>query len=149
MTQEELDATIADLIIVQEKPKSTGNSHKRKQWENRRYWHLCTMGKTCKLGYVKICLIAKQKSSSGYMRSSVCWECVCCWHGFSSPWGIMGGVGYSCDSGTHYKKFSNKCPEFRRELNRLIRRRTKRTDKDDIGNYGYYRKIFDYEWGCV
>lgn len=85
MTQEELDATIAELIIAQEKPKSTGNSHRRKQWENRCNWHLCTMGKTCKLGYVKVCPIAKQKSSSGYMRSSVCWECVCCWHGFSSP----------------------------------------------------------------
>lgn len=30
MTQEELDAAIAELIIPQEKPQSTGNSHKRK-----------------------------------------------------------------------------------------------------------------------
>ena len=36
MTQKELDATITYLIIVQEKPKSTGNSYRRKQWENRR-----------------------------------------------------------------------------------------------------------------
>ena len=35
VTIEELEATIAELIIPQEKAKSTGNSHKRKQWENR------------------------------------------------------------------------------------------------------------------
>lgn len=148
MTQEELDVTIAELIIVQEKPKSTGNSHKRKQWENRRNWRLCTMGKTCKLGYVKVCPVAKQKSL-GYMRSSVCWECVCYWHGFSSPWGIyMGWVSYDCDR-QRYRKFSYNCTGFRRELNRLIRRCTKRTDKDDIGNYSYYKKMFEYQWKCV
>ena len=75
MTQEELDMTIAELIITQEKLKSTENSYKCKQWENRRNWHLCTMRKTCKLAYVKFCPTAKQKSS-GYMRGSVCWKCV-------------------------------------------------------------------------
>ena len=38
MTQEELNKMIDEIIIPQEKPKSTGNSHKRKQWENRKYW---------------------------------------------------------------------------------------------------------------
>ena len=53
MTIEELEATIAELIIQQEKPKSTGNSHKRKQWENRRNWRRCTVSQTCKLGGLK------------------------------------------------------------------------------------------------
>ena len=142
MTQEELDATIADLIIVQEKPKSTGNSHKRKQWENRRNWHLCTIGKSCKMAYVKICPIAKIKD----FDNPLCWDCIC---ELSSPWGIyMGWVSYDCD-GSRYRKFSYNCTGFRRELNRLIRRRTKRTDKDDIGNYSYYKKMFEYQWKCV
>ena len=142
MTQEELDATIAELIIVQEKPKSTGNSHRRKQWENRRNWRLCTLGKSCKMAYVKICPIAKIKN----FVSSLCWDCIC---ELSSPWGIfMGWVSYDC-YGQRYRKFSYNCTGFRRKLNRLIRRRTKRTDKDDIGNYSYYKKMFEYQWKCV
>ena len=147
MTQEELDATIAELIVPQEKPKSTGNSHKRKQWENRRNWRLCTIGKSCKMAYVKICPMAKIKSPNfRRFKSPLCGDCIC---NLSSPWGIyMGWVSYDCDR-SRYRKFSYNCTGFRRELNRLIRRRTKRTDKDDIGNYSYYRKIFDYVWGCV
>ena len=53
MTQDELDTAIAELIIPQEKAKNTGNSHKRKQWENRRNWRRCTVGQTCKLGGLK------------------------------------------------------------------------------------------------
>lgn len=53
MTQEELDDLIAELIVAQEKPRSTGNSHKRKQWENRRNWRRCTVSQTCKLGSLK------------------------------------------------------------------------------------------------
>ena len=148
MTQEELDTTIAELIIMQEKPKSTGNSHKRKQWENRRNWRLCTIGKSCKMAYVKICPIAKIKNPRfGYIKSPLCDDCICN-HGLDSPWGIMGWVSYSCDK-VRYKKFSYNCTGFRRELNRLVRRHTKRVDKYDIGNYSYYRKMFEYEWDCV
>ena len=53
MTQDELDAVIAELIIVQKKTKGTGNSHKRKQWENRRNWRCCTIRQTCKLGSLR------------------------------------------------------------------------------------------------
>ena len=53
MTQEELNKAISEIVIPTEKPKSTGNSHRRKQWENRRYWWQCTVGKTCKLGSLK------------------------------------------------------------------------------------------------
>lgn len=53
MTKEELDMVIAEIIIPAEKPKSTGNSHKRKQWENRRNWRLCTIGESCKFGSLK------------------------------------------------------------------------------------------------
>ena len=142
MTQEELDATIAELIIMQEKPKSTGNSHKRKQWENRRNWRLCTVGKSCKMAYVKICPIAKIKD----FDSPLCWDCIC---ELSSPWGIyMGWVSYDCEE-QRYRKFSYNCTGFRRKLNRFIRRRTKRTDKDDIWNYSYYKKMFEYQWKCV
>lgn len=53
MTQDELDVAIDKVIIVQNKPKSTGNSHKRKQWENRLNWRRCTIRQTCKLGSLK------------------------------------------------------------------------------------------------
>ena len=53
MTQENLDGLITELIVLEEKPKSTGNSHKRKRWEKQKYWHLCTIGKSCKLGSLK------------------------------------------------------------------------------------------------
>ena len=53
MTLEELDVAIAEIIIPQEKPKNTGNSHRRKQWENEKYWHLCTKWKSCKVGKAK------------------------------------------------------------------------------------------------
>ena len=145
MTVEELDAAIAEIIIPQEKPKSTGNSHKRKQWENRRNWRLCTIGKSCKLGYIKICPIAKIKAPKfRFSKSPRCDDCICNYK-LESPWGIyMGWVSYDCDR-RRYRKFSYNCTEFRRELNRRLRR----TFKGEIGNYSYYRKIFEYQWECV
>ena len=126
MTPEELNVMIKELIIPQEKPKSTGNSHRRKQWENRRNWRLCTIGKSCKVAYVKVCPLAKIKAPNfRRFKSSL-------------------GVSYDCDK-LRYIKFSYNCTGFRRSLNRLIRR----TCKGDIGNYSYYKKIFEYKWECV
>ena len=144
LTQEELYTTLAELIIMQEKPKSTGNSHKRKQWENRRNWRLCTMGMSCKMGYVKICPIANMKPFKRKVaKSLICRDCCV---NLRSPWGIiMGGVIYWCDHDTHYKRVSYNCKGLRVELNRRLRR----TCKGEIGNYGYYRKMFEYQWECV
>lgn len=145
MTKKELDLLIKEIIIPQEKPKSTGNSHKRKQWENRRNWRLCTIGKSCKLGYIKICPLAKIKSPKFiFSKSWLCDDCIC-YCGLESAWGMfMGGLSYDCDR-MHYRKFSYNCTEFRKELNRRLRR----TFNGDIGNYSYYKKIFEYQWECV
>ncbi len=146
MTTEELDELIKEIIIPQEKPKSTGNSHKSKQWENRRNWRLCTIGKSCKMAYVKVCPIAKIKNPKfRYSKNSLCVDCIC---DLSSPWGMFVSIDYDCDRG-RYKKFSYNCTGFRRYLNRLIRRRTNNIEKYDIGNNGYYKKIFEYKWACV
>ena len=142
MTHDEFDTVIAELIIPQEKTRSTGNSHRRKQWENQRYWRLCTMGMSCKLSYVKVCPIAKQVPLKHHIKSPTCWDCVC--YGFSSPL-IMGGVGYCCAFGTYYKRWSNN----RKWLRVAFNRRFRRNFKGDVGNYGYYRRVFDYEWECV
>lgn len=145
MTKEELDELIKEIIIPQEKPKSTGNSHKRKQWENRRNWRLCTIGKSCKMAYVKVCPIAKIKNPKfRYSKNSLCDDCIC----DLSSRGMFGFIDYDCDR-MQYKKFSYNCTGFRRELNRMIRRRTKITYRDDIGNYSFYKKIFEYKWACV
>ena len=143
MTVKELDAAIAEIIIPQEKPKSTGNSHKRKQWENRRNWRLCTIGRSCKMAYVKVCPIAKIKSSNfrRCYKSPLCGDCIC---DLSSSWGFMVGISYDCDR-RRYIKYSYNCTGFRRELNRRLRR----TVKGEIGNYSYYKKIFEYQWECV
>ena len=142
MTPEELNVMIKELIIPQEKPKSTGNSHRRKQWENRRNWRLCTIGKSCKVAYVKVCPLAKIKAPSfRRFKSSLCIDCI---FDLSSTWGGFCGVSYDCDK-LRYIKFSYNCTGFRRELNRRLRR----TCKGDIGNYSYYKKIFEYKWECV
>ena len=143
MTAEELNLLIKAIIIPQEKPKSTGNSHRRKQWENRRYWRLCTIGESCKMAYIKICPSAKIKAPNfRYIKSPLCKDCICY---LSSPWGVyMGGVSYDCDK-ARYIRYYNNCTGFRRELNRRIRR----TCKGEIGNYSYYKKIFEYQWKCI
>lgn len=147
MTTEELNLLIKEIILPQEKPKSTGNSHKLKQWENRRNWRLCTIGKSCKMAYVKICPLAKIKTPHfRRFKSPLCGDCIC---NLSSPWGMfMDCVSYDCDR-MQYKKFSYNCTGFRRYLNRLIRRRTNNIEKYDIGNYSFYKKIFEYKWACV
>ena len=145
MTTEKLDALIKEIIIPQEKPPSTGNSHKRKQWENRRNWRLCTIGKSCKMAYVKICPLAKIKTPHfRRFKSPLCVDCIC----DLSSRGMFGFIDYDCDR-MQYKKFSYNCTGFRRYLNRLIRRRTNNIEKYDIGNYSFYKKNFEYKWACV
>lgn len=147
MTAEKLDAAIKEIVLLKEKSKSTGNSHSRKQWENRRNWRLCTIGKSCKIGWVKICSIAKQKPlKHRIIKSQICKECIF-WCGrrlqlYSA--GKMGKVYYWCDTGTHYGRYSHNCKELRIEINRRIRRY-----KGEIGNNSYYRKMFEYKWDCV
>ena len=141
MTQEELDAAIRKIILPQSKPRSTQNSHRRKQWENRRYWHLCTMSKSCKLGYVKICPIARQKPfGRNILKSSICLDC-CCYGEIRTPWGCMAGISCSCDTISYYRRFSNKCQRLKYFNNRWVRRH-----RGEIGNYGYYKKMFEYEY---
>ena len=53
MTPDELDTAIAEIVTQQLKPRRTQNSHIRKEWEKRRIWRLCTVGKSCKLGAYK------------------------------------------------------------------------------------------------
>lgn len=145
MTEEELDAAIAEIIIPQEKPRSTQNSHRRKQWENRRYWHLCTVGESCKIGVIKSCKIARQKKAElNRDRIPICRDCYGYFGLFSI--GRMGGI-YNHDCNTHYRKFSYKHTGYRRCVNRWFRRYESNIE-NEIGNYGYYKKIFEYKWDC-
>ena len=137
LTQAELDLAISEIIVAQEKPRSTQNSHRRKQWENRRNWRLCTVSESCKLGVVKNC---SHKKNYNYFAPP-CENC-CGQFGLSS-FGRLGGV-YTLDCNSRYKKFSYNCKILRDYLNRYVR-----YFKGEIGNYGYYRKMFDYLWGCV
>ena len=146
MTAEELDAAIAEIIIPQEKTKSTQNSHRRKQWENKKYWRLCTVGESCKLGIIKSCELAKQKKFAlNQDRSLICEECSGTF-GLHSPYHMAGFYNYDCN--THYRRYSYKHTGYRRCVNRWIRRYESNLE-NEIGNYGYYRKIFEYDWDCI
>lgn len=133
MTQEELNKMIDEIIIPQEKPKNTGNSHKRKQWENQKNWRLCTIGQTCKLGSFKDYneLYNFYEQFDNYVR----WVDI----SFGS---FLGGIYYinSCKYFKHYscnKKWLRKVAEER-----------VRNYKCGISNGSMYRKIFDYFWEC-
>lgn len=135
MTLKELDVAIAEIIIPQVKPKNTGNSHRRKQWENEKYWHLCTKWKSCKVSKVKNCeLVGK-----GY--NSLCRDCFCFLNGARFGMGLA-GIFFDCDSG-RFKTYSCNSKILRNYGNRAVRRY-----KDDIGNFSYYKKIFDYYYNC-
>lgn len=130
MTQEEFDATIAKLIIPQEKPRSTGNSHRRKQWEQRRNWRLCTVGESCKLGVIKSC-------KEDYW-SPCCEKCYGRW-GLSSHG--RGGV-YTRDCKGRYRKFSSS--NFDSKTRKVIKRlecRTPRRFKGEISNGSEYKRL--------
>ena len=130
MTQEELDDLIAELIVVQDKPRSTGNSHERKQWENQRYWRLCTVGESCKIGVIKSC-------RENYW-SPCCKQCY-------GRWGLAsygkGGV-YTRYCKGRYRKFSSS--NFDNKTLKAIKRvecRTPRRFKGDISNGAEYKRL--------
>lgn len=139
MTLEELNATIAEIIIPQEKPKSTGNSHRRKQWENKKYWHLCTKQKSCKLGKVKNCELVGKIDKK--IVHPLCDDCFCFLNGARFSMGLA-GIFFDCDSG-RFKKYSCNSKILRKYSNRAVQRY-----KDEIGNFSYYKKIFDYVYSC-
>ena len=130
MTQEELDDLIAELIVVQDKPRSTGNSHERKQWENQSYWRLCTVGESCKIGVIKSC-------RENYW-SPCCKQCY-------GRWGLAsygkGGV-YTRYCKGRYRKFSSS--NFDNKTLKAIKRverRTPRRFKGDISNGSEYKRL--------
>ncbi len=130
MTQEELDDLIAELIVVQDKPRNTGNSHERKQWENQRYWRLCIVGESCKIGVIKSC-------RENYW-SPCCKQCY-------GRWGLAsygkGGV-YTRYCKGRYRKFSSS--NFDNKTLKAIKRverRTPRRFKGDIFNGAEYKRL--------
>ncbi|MBQ7704402.1 MAG: hypothetical protein IJT73_03100 [Selenomonadaceae bacterium] len=137
MTQEELNAAISEIIVAQEKFKSTGNSHKRKQWENRRNWRLCTVGETCKLGSFKD-YDALYKFYDENFPQWISWV-----RWLSGPGGIFAGVHY-CKRRRHFCRYSFNNKWLRNFAERVVRRY-----KGEISNGSMYRKIFDYQWGCI
>ena len=130
MTQEELDDLIAELIVAQDKSRSTGNSHYRKQWENQRYWRLCTVGESCKIGVIKSC-------RENYW-SSCCKQCY-------GRWGLAsygkGGV-YTRYCKGRYRKFSSSNFDTKTlKAIKRVERRTPRRFKGDISNGAEYKRL--------
>ena len=144
MTLEEMNFAIAEKIIPQEKPKSTGNSHRRKQWENKKNWHLCTKWKSCKVGKAKKCELVGKIDRKIYYKS--CEDCFCFWE---NPrfYNRLAGVSFDCLTG-RFEKYSYNSTSRRRYVNRWVRRYANNVE-NELGNYGYYRKIFEYAWDCV
>lgn len=135
MTPEELDATIAKIIIPQEKPLNTGNSHRRKQWENRKNWRLCTIGQSCKIGFAKSCKFAKQKRDKLlYPKNPLCMKCYC--NCLSSIW-WSGGV-YNHDCTWYKKRYDTK---YHWDIQRKSEHKL-RHYKGDIINGSHYKKLF-------
>lgn len=136
MTEDELTAEIEKIIIFQEKSRRTQNSHRRKQWENKKYWRLCTKQKSCKLGKIKICeLVGKIDKKIVHPR---CADCFCNPRRFNR----LAGIRFDCNTG-RFKKYS-----YHNKFVRFFAKRAVRQYKGDIGNFSFYRKIFDYEWDC-
>ena len=134
MTQEEFDLLITELIVPEEKLKSTGNSHKRKQWEKQKYWHLCTIGKSCKLGSLKDYEeIYKFYDSFNHWIRRFQWL---------SRYGRMAGWHY--DIASHcFKRWSCNRKWLRDYAGRKVRQYS-----GEIVDGGMYRKIYDYVWEC-
>ena len=136
MTREEIDALISEIIILQENPKSTGNSHSRKQWENHRNWRRCTIRQTCKLGSLK----DYEELYKFYNRFN--------------QW--LGWVNYlqSEDRKLSYityevKKHQFKWVSYNSKYHRKTAARHVRRYKGEISNGGMYRKIYDYYQSCI
>ena len=134
MTAEELDRLIAELIVPEEKPNSKGNSHKRKQWEKQRYWHLCTVGKHCKFGslkdYKKLCKF--YDSFNHWIREFP----------HLDRNGRMAGFYYNVEE-QYFRKWSCNRKWLRKYAQRRVRQY-----REWIVDGGMYRKIYDYVWEC-
>ena len=136
MTQDELDAAIAEVVIIQDKPKSTGNSHKRKQWENRRNWRRCTIRQTCKLGSLK----DYEELYKFYDR-------------FPQFTGWL-TFPQSLDTGLSSLTYDEEKHQFtwhsyHSKYHRKTAARHVRKYKGEIANGGMYRKIYDYYQCCI
>lgn len=134
VTQGELDEVIAELIIPQKKPKSTDNSHKRKQWEKQRYWRLCTIGESCKLGSLKDFgeLYEFYDSFNHWIRRFQ----------WLSSYGRMAGYHYIVEE-NYFRKWSCNRKWLRKYAQRRVRRY-----RGEIADGCMYRKIYDYVWEC-
>lgn len=134
MTQEELDSKIAELIVLEENPPSTGNSHKRKQWEKQKYWRLCTIGESCKFGSLK-----DYDEVYNFYDKFNHWIRRFMTLGTS---GRLAGFYYSVES-HHFKKWSHNKKWLRKYAQHQVRRYS-----GEIANGNMYRKIYDYVWEC-
>ena len=135
MTQEELEAAIAELIIPQEKAKSTGNSHRRKQWENQRYWRRCTIRQTCKLGSLR----DYEELYKFYDRFPQCIG----WLTF--PQSLDTGLSsLTYDEVKHQFTWHS----YHSKYCRKTAARHVRKYKGEITNGSMYRKIYDYVYAC-
>ena len=130
MTPKELDAALAKIFITQTKPRSSQNSHRRKDWENRRLWKICTASKSCKLGaYKNFFNDGKRHEEFEGFR-------------FGSYYRGIAGVFYSA---RHLRvvEYSYNKKFVRRWADRRVRHCA-----GELGDHSFYRKIFDYEWEC-
>ena len=130
MTPDELDTAIAEIVTQQLKPRRTQNSHIRKEWEKRRIWRLCTVGKSCKLGaYKQIFNDGKQHEELTGFK-------------FCSYYGELAGIFRSSRT-SRIVEYSYKKKFIRCWANRRVR-----VYRGEVGNHSFYRKIFDYAWEC-
>ncbi len=131
MTPDELNEAIAQVVTVQLKPRRKQNSYSRKDWENRRIWRLCTVGKSCKLGaYKSLFNDGKRHENLRHVRFHSCYRGLAGMFYFSRAARV---VEYS-----YNKKFT------RQWANKRVRH-----FGGEVGNHGFYRKIFDYQWECL
>ena len=136
MTQEKLDALISEVIIPQEKPSNTRNSHHRKQWENRRNWRRCTIRQTCKLGNLK----DYEKLYQFYNKFNQWLD----WISYlQSSDGRLSHITYEV------KKHKFKWVSYNSKYHRKTAARRVRRYKGEITNGGMYKKIYDYFQSCI
>ena len=136
MTQKELDEVIAELIIPQKKAKSTGNSHKRKQWENQRNWRRCTVGQTCKIGGLN----DYGELYKFYDRFPEFTG----WLTFPESLDTGGLSHMTYDEDKHHFTWHS----YHSKYHRKTAARHVRKYKGEIANGSMYRKIYDYVYAC-
>ena len=54
------------------------------------------------------------------------------------------GVWYDDDRGFYYKYSASNTPGYAKELRRISNKKIRQAA--DVGNYGAYRKKYDYKW---